>query len=135
MKYDVLDVSLEKPSNVLVKFKILKRGNDCGIMIHCSGDYGLGSAGNDNGNYIASMTAAALHRWRVRFLVYDFSEMKYDMSDSLAGISDVVKKLRSPNYTVYILTSDLCQKGVASLICYARSIFSPTIISSLDEIK
>jgi hypothetical protein len=125
---------IRKEENIKIEFAIIQNGNDVGVIIECIGDYGLGSLGNDNGNFIGAMTVAALHRWRCRFIVFDFSKMKYDMSDSLAGIAHAIKKMRSPNYEVYIITSPLSDKGIRSLVNFAQGIFNPTIISNLSEI-
>jgi hypothetical protein len=127
-------VSLKKDSSVDITFGIIQKGNDLGLLMIITGEYGIGSCGNDNGNYIGSMLSAALYRWRVRYLVLDFSNMVYEMSDSLGKISDVIKKNRSPNYLTFIIVSQKCKISVLSLVNRLGSKWTVKIITNISEI-
>jgi hypothetical protein len=129
---ELSDLPFEPKSGLTYSFKLIKNKNDLGILNAFIGNYGIGSAGNDSGNFMGAIIAAGLWRYRARYLVLDFRELVYEMSDSLAGITPVIKHNRSPNYPVYILVSDKSRKGIISLIEYLRGKFSPVLI---DEIK
>ena len=134
-KIEIENVTL-KNEHVTVEeqYQLIRKGKDKGLILKVVGEYGIGSAGNVNGQYIGAHMMAALNYWTFRYIVFDLSELVYKMSNSLMGLFMLVYKHRSPNFPIYIKCSDKCRAGIISLLEYSNIKMTLKIIDEFDQI-
>lgn len=56
------------------------------IVLRFTGSYGYGSAGNDDGQFMRTITLCALSLWNVEGVVFDLRELDYEWGDKIWGM-------------------------------------------------
>ena len=131
---DIREVQLKPEGGVDISFSVGRIKKAYWLIMKVRGDYGLGSRGNPNGSWMASMVTAGLVRFPGHGVVLDFAEMTYEMSDSLYSVIGQIRRHRSSRYPVCVLVSDRCREGIVSLLKMAHDT-STRVIEDLAEVR
>ena len=117
------DVDLKDDVDINVFFKIKSSDNRKILIIAVEGMYGTGSGGNINGNYLSAMVAAGALRWQFSYkdaIAFDFSKLKYEMSDSLASSLYTLQIIRkTSDFEKTIIVSEMNKEAILSLLKFS----------------
>lgn len=115
------DISGERPASAMI--------------LRFVGSYGRGSAGNDDGQFMRTITLSALSLWMVDAVVFDLRELDYEWGNAIwgmyghsiepAGIGDL------PYATV---VSERCRAGLESCIRIAGPLFDD-VETAIDDLR
>jgi hypothetical protein len=87
------------------------------LIVTVRGETGIGCKSNADASYIEFMTRAALGLIFPTSLVFDFRDFEYEWGDLMASTLCAGEELYiNDNLPVAVVVSDLCRKGLTSLI-------------------
>jgi hypothetical protein len=126
-------------SHEFLRAQLPLSGNDA-LIVAFSGEYGIGSRGNVDGEYMAAMVSAALSFTSPWCLVYDFSELNYEWGDMMhkvlcagdgywnvpATADDEGWSNRQIDYAIVV--SDRCEQAVMSLLTQEMEIEDLSVV-------
>ncbi len=127
----LIPVKLNDNASIEIEFSFTKNANRNIFIVKALGDYNIGSLGNINGMYLTAMTAAACSIYKFNEIVFDFSLMTYEMSNSLMHCFNQVYKQKSKKFPINIISSCENRSHLESLIKNGNS--SIKIINSITD--
>ena len=110
------------------------RNNQDIIILRVQGEYGVGSSGNINGRYLSSLVAAAFFRWKFEILLFDFSHLKYEMSDSLNAVFTTLNRLNAKRIQQVIIVSEENENAIQSLLSMIQYEKKVRLIRDIEEL-
>ena len=90
------------------------------LIVEFSGDHGYGSGGNRNSAFMRTIIAASLGLYLCNGFILDLRMLTYEFGDSLLSVINLPLKLRGSGFEYRILVSDVCDKGIESLLEYGQ---------------
>ncbi|HNM02576.1 MAG TPA: hypothetical protein PKK05_06650 [Leptospiraceae bacterium] len=93
------------------------------LIIKFAGFHGEGSGGNRNSEFMKTVISASLGLFLSDMLILDLTELKYEFGDSLASVLDIPSGIKSRDYETVLAVSDLCRKGLLSLMEFTQVSF------------
>jgi hypothetical protein len=106
-------------------------------VISFSGEYGVGSKGNNDAAYMRGVVLCGLASWDVSCLILDLSDLEYSWGYALLGVIEVAGEFKDQGGTlqfpVFIVVSDRCKAGITSLLASAPESFGNIIFDSVEK--
>ena len=88
--------------------------NDEILVIEFTGKHGLGSEGNGDSLFMATIVKAAMNVWYVDGLVLDLSGLNYEWGNSIGDVLLAAKHLVGRKFPTAVVVSDLCKPALES---------------------
>ena len=90
------------------------------MIVEFSGDHGYGSGGNRNSDFMRTIVAASLGLYLCNGFILDLRRLTYEFGDSLLSVLNLPLKLRGSGLEYRVLVSDICDKGIESLLEFGQ---------------
>jgi len=84
------------------------------LVIEFLGKYGVGSEGNDDSLFMATLIRAAMNCWYVDGLVLDFSQLAYEWGNSIGDVLLAGKSVLGKKFPTAVVVSELCEAALQS---------------------
>ena len=85
------------------------------IILEFSGEYGVGSLGNGDGQYMRTVTLCALSLWMVDAVVFDLRKLRYEWGNTIWGMyGKSIDPSGIDDIPYATIASDLCRDALAS---------------------
>jgi hypothetical protein len=89
--------------------------NPTALVLRFAGTYGVGSAGNGDGDFMRVITRAATSAWHCHAVVYDLRELAYEWGDSIWGVfGHGVPPSGVEGLPCALVVSDSCRGGFST---------------------
>jgi hypothetical protein len=84
------------------------------LVIEFAGKHGIGSEGNNDSLYMATIIKAAMNIWYVDGLVLDFKHLEYEWGNSIGEVILAGKRVRGKRFPTAVVVSELCEPALKS---------------------
>jgi hypothetical protein len=88
--------------------------NDEILVIEFTGKHGLGSEGNGDSLFMATIVKAAMNVWYVNGLVLDLRGLAYEWGNSIGDVLLAAKHVLGQQFPTAVVVSDLCKPALES---------------------
>ena len=84
------------------------------LVIEFVGNHGIGSEGNNDSLFMATVIKAALNIWYVDGLVLDFGKLAYEWGDTIGDVLLAGKSFSGRKFPTAVIVSGICKPALES---------------------
>jgi hypothetical protein len=107
--------ALEAMSAIRTSYQLAGSGFDKILIVAFEGQYGFGSAGNQDARFMYAMAAAGVKATEPKAVIFDFRKLRYQWGDMLEIVYDASPRLHDGGQAFAVIVGPECREAVRTL--------------------